>query len=103
MVEWLRYAVRVAAAFLLGMCCLVSAVTAFSGEKSRVPIAVTAAVFGVGCLATWPRRPNAWRRDHPTERQVAYATDLGIRVRRGMSKGELSDLISQAKAARDAD
>lgn len=60
-----------------------------------------AALFGMAGLFTWPRRPNAWRREPPTERQISYARDLGIRIPRGISKGELSDLITEAKANRD--
>jgi hypothetical protein len=47
---------------------------------------------------SWPRRPNAWRRDPPTDKQIAYALNLGIAIPPGASKGQLSDMISQAKA-----
>lgn len=44
---------------------------------------------------SWPRLPDAWRKDPPTQRQLEYAGSLGIDVPAGMSKGQLSDLISQ--------
>lgn len=47
-------------------------------------------------VLSWPRRPDAWRRDPPTDRQLEYAAALGIVTPPGISKGELSDLISQA-------
>lgn len=103
MVEWLKYAVRLLAAVMLVGFAAVMLLLAASDPKSRTFSAGLGAVFGLAGLFTWPRRPHAWRRDPPTERQVAYAIDLGIRVRPGMSKGDLSDLIAQAKALRDAD
>jgi hypothetical protein len=57
-------------------------------------------VAGAGAFFTWPRMPNAWRRDPPTARQLEYAADLGIKVLPGMTKGRLSDLISLAKQQR---
>jgi hypothetical protein len=102
-VEWLKYAVRMFAAVILIGFAAVMLILAVADPKIRTFGAGVAVVFGLAGLFTWPRRPNAWRRDPPTERQVAYALDLGIRVHPGMSKGELSDLISQAKAIRNAE
>lgn len=102
MVDWLKYAVRMAATLLLVMCCILSLVTAFAAKDGRTTVFVIAAIFGAAGIFTWPRRPNAWRSDPPTERQIAFAKDLGIQVRRGMSKGQLSDLITEAKAVRDS-
>ncbi len=36
--------------------------------------------------------------DHPTERQVAYAKDLGVEIPKGISRGELSRLIDEELA-----
>ena len=103
MVEWLKYFVRMFVAVLLVGFAAVMAITGSVDPKIRTFGLGLAAVFGLAGVFTWPRRPNAWRRDPPTDRQIAYARDLGITVRRGMSKGELSDMISDAKAFRDAE
>ncbi len=39
----------------------------------------------------------AWRRDPATAKQKDFAKELGIKLHRGMTKGELSDLIERAK------
>lgn len=44
-------------------------------------------------------RSNEWRDDPPTERQINYANHLGIDYPEFITKGELSDLIDQAKKA----
>lgn len=67
-----------------------------SDKRSLWTIGLPLAISVAGVLA-WPRRPNAWRREPPTERQIAYAIDLGIAIPDGISKGDLSDLISQAR------
>jgi len=55
-------------------------------------------IFGIWALAaavlSWPRLPDAWRKDPPTDRQIEYATSLGIAIPDGVSKGELSAMIS---------
>lgn len=96
MIAWAIYAARVTAAVFLGFLAAVSAIAAATGDRVAFMLG-TAAVFGVVSFVTWPRRPNAWRRDPPTERQIAYALDLGIPIPPGVSKGQLSDMISQAK------
>ena len=57
-------------------------------------------LLGVWALAaavlSWPRIPDAWRKDPPTDRQIEYATSLGIAIPEGVSKGELSTMISRA-------
>lgn len=45
---------------------------------------------------SWPSLPDAWRKDPPTQRQLEYAASLGIDVPDGVSKGQLSDMISRA-------
>lgn len=98
MLELLKYLARIfAAVMLIGLAAMSAIAATFDDKATRWMLAV-AAVFGLAGLFTWPRRPNAWRRDPPTERQLAYARDLGISLPRGVSKGELSDLISAAKA-----
>jgi len=39
----------------------------------------------------------------PTEKQIAYAQHLGIKIPKGATKWELSDLIDEAKDNRDSD
>jgi hypothetical protein len=48
----------------------------------------------VGGAFSFPRMPNAWRRDPPSQKQVAYATKLGIDVPHDVTKGELSQMIT---------
>lgn len=99
---WIVYLGRLFAAVVLLGIALVLSMLAMSDAKARGFAIGTAAVFAVAGAFAWPRRPNAWRHDRPTERQLAFARDLGIRVPRGISKGDLSDLISEAKEIRDA-
>lgn len=99
---WLVYLGRLFAAVILLGLALLFVILALSDQKSRSFAIGTSAVFAVAGAFAWPRRPNAWRRDPPTDRQLAFARDLGIRVPQGISKGDLSDLISQAKEIRDA-
>lgn len=96
MVPWLIWAARAAAAVVVGGVGLVMLMAAIaSDQRSAWTIGLPLAIVGAAALA-WPRRPNAWRRDPPTDRQIAYAHNLGIDIPEGVSKGELSDLISQA-------
>lgn len=99
---FVSYLARLLAALMLAGIAAVLLI-GFVLSKNATPLALAAAgVFGVAGFFTWPRRPNAWRHDPPTDRQLAFARDLGIRIPRGVSKGQLSDMISQAKQIRDA-
>src|SRR5262245_57371864 len=40
---------------------------------------------------------DAWRNDPATERQKSFANHLGIQYRENVTKGELSDLISEVR------
>lgn len=102
MVQFLAYLVRMFAAVVLIGAALVLVPVALSSPKGQAFSLAVAAVFGIAGAFSWPRRPNAWRNDRPTERQLAFARDLGISIPKGASKGDLSDLISEAKAIRDA-
>jgi hypothetical protein len=95
---WAKFLVRAVAAFLL---CGVGAMTLLSSawaDGGRWMLAGVGVVMLVAGWLSWPRRPNAWRRDPPTDKQIAYAINLGIAIPAGASKGEISDMISQAKA-----
>lgn len=94
MVSWLLWLVRCCAAFFMVGLALLLVFFASTVGKDRAISFGMAAMFGIAGLATWPRRPNAWRRDPPTQKQLAYASRLGIDVPSGITKGELSDMIS---------
>lgn len=95
MAAWTIWLVRSIASFLLGAFGLIfGAAGAFGGERNAIAIAVGVVMIAAAWLS-WPRRPNAWRYDPPTERQIAYATSLGIDIPTGVTKGELSDMISR--------
>ena len=102
MLALLSYLARAAAAGVVIIAGLVFLAMAVVAQERSAALLGMAAVVTIGGVLAWPRRPNAWRADRPTERQLAFAKDLGIAVPRGISKGDLSDLISQVKEARDA-
>ena len=56
--------------------------------------AACSVLFLFGGAFSFPRMPNAWRRDRPSEKQLAYAMKLGIDVPDDVSKGELSEMIT---------
>lgn len=97
MLAWLIWSVRLCVSVLMVGTALVCGIAATAvDEKGRLAVLAVAALFGIAGFFCWPRRPNAWRYDPPTERQIAYAQALGITIPRGVSKGQLSDMISQA-------
>jgi hypothetical protein len=92
MKTWAIWLVRSAAAavmFVTGAAMLIAVLIKFS-----VPLASCAVLFLFGGAFSFPRMPNAWRRDKPSQKQVAYATKLGIDVPEDISKGELSEMIT---------
>lgn len=97
MVQWVKFAVRLVAAFFLGGIGAMTLLSCTWAGRGWWWIAAVGVAMIAASWMSWPRRPNAWRRDPPTDRQIAYAIDLGIAIPPGASKGELSDLISQAK------
>lgn len=91
-----RYGVR---AVGLVIVVAVSVFTLYAAIFSAKPSAMVAVASGLAIAASvlsWPRIPNGWRRDPPTEKQLAYAEALGLPVPDGITKGQLSDMISQA-------
>lgn len=94
MVSWLLWLVRCCAALFMVGTALILVLFALTADKDKAVSLGIAAMFGVAGLATWPRIPNAWRRDPPTAKQLAYAEKLGLDVPARISKGELSDMIS---------
>lgn len=95
MAAWGVWLVRCVAAFSLAAFGLIFAAAGmFGGGRNWVAVGM-GVVMLVAAVLSWPRRPNAWRYDPPTERQIGYATSLGIDIPPGVTKGELSDMISR--------
>jgi len=92
--SWLIWLVRCAAAFMLAAMSVVLLIFVAAKPNDWALMLGMAAVFGIAGVAAWPRMPNAWRRDPPTAKQLAYAERLGLDVPARISKGELSDMIS---------
>jgi hypothetical protein len=91
-VAWVRYLTLSAvlipfvAAAVIG-----AAMLAFNTQWIAAVLMTAVAGMAYGYL---PRRPGLWRHDAPSEKQIAYAEQLGIALRRGMTKGQVSDAIS---------
>jgi membrane protein implicated in regulation of membrane protease activity len=96
------YLVRSAGLLIVGMMTAIAAWSSLFGDKPSIGVAACAALVMISTVLSWPRIPNAWRRDPPTGKQLEYAAKLGIDIPDGCSKGQLSDLISAAKADRDS-
>jgi hypothetical protein len=56
------------------------------------------ALYGLRLSAS--SKSSSWRSDPATAKQIEFGNDLGIKFRRGMTKGEMSDLIDEAKGKR---
>jgi hypothetical protein len=96
----LVYFVRAAGLFLaIGVSAVMACVMPFT-EKGGMAASAVAAVVVAGGVLSWPRWPGSWRADAPSEKQIAYAENLGIRIPAGITKGRLSDMIEAAKQAR---
>lgn len=50
--------------------------------------------YSRGYRARAQRRSTSWRLDPASEKQKEFARDLGIQFPKGITKGQLSDLIS---------
>lgn len=94
MISWLLWCSRCIASFILVSMAAMLLMFALVGTQNTVATIATSLVLGIAGLATWPRIPNAWRRDPPTAKQLAYAEKLGLDVPARITKGELSDMIS---------
>jgi hypothetical protein len=84
--------VRSIAAFIMfgsGLAMLGMVLFKFNGLVTAISV-----LWLVGGAFSFPRMPNAWRRDPPSQKQVAYATKLGIDVPHDVTKGELSEMIT---------
>lgn len=96
LVDGVRYAVRAAGLVVIVGTAAVLLWAALMSKKPSAASAALAALSIAAAVLSWPRLPDAWRRDPPTDRQLAYAEKLGLVVPEGVSKGQLSDMISQA-------
>ena len=100
MTAFLVYFVRAAALVLaIGVSGVMACVLPFM-EKGGLAAAALAAFVAVGGVLSWPRWPGSWRSDAPSEKQIAYAENLGISIPAGITKGRLSDMIEAAKQVR---
>jgi hypothetical protein len=95
---WTKFLVRAVAAFLLGGVGAMTLLSSTWADGGGWMLALIGGVMIVAGWLSWPKWPNAWRRDPPTDKQIAYALNLGIAIPQGASKGQLSDMISHAKA-----
>ncbi len=95
MLSLLVWLVRVFSSTVLILAGLTLLVFGLADEKSRGILLGCAATFGVVGGFLWPRRKASWRDGPPSEKQISFASDLGIQIPRGVTKGELSDMISQ--------
>jgi hypothetical protein len=94
MLSWFAYVVRLVAALsMLIVAGVVLVVSVDTGKPNAVSYG-TAAIMGLAGFFCWPKRPNAWRAEKPSQKQLAYAESLGIAIPRGATKGQVSDMIS---------
>lgn len=99
-VAFLVYFVRAAGLCIaIGTCAVLAAVMPFTNDRGLLAAAVAVLVAAGGVLS-WPRWPGSWRTDAPSDKQIAYAENLGIRIPAGITKGRLSDMIEAAKQVR---
>lgn len=92
MKTWIIWAVRSAAAAVMALSGLVIMVMVLF--KFNASMLAFGSLWLFGGLFAFPRMPGAWRRDKPSDKQIAYATKLGIDVPADATKGELSEMIS---------
>ena len=96
LLTWTRYAVRASGLALVVLLAAILGVMAVASQQRALLSAVACGWVTAAAVLSWPRLPNSWRRDPPSDKQIEYAASLGIRVPAGISKGELSDMISAA-------
>jgi hypothetical protein len=84
---------RVIVSLGLGSVAISSLVAILIGPEHWAIFLGAAVVLGAGAYLAWPR--STWRDEAPSQRQLSYASDLGVRVPRGATKGQVSDLISR--------
>lgn len=95
-IDAVRYIVRAGGILVIVIGGTAIALSAAQSSKTSAASLFLLAWCVIAAVLSWPRLPDAWRTDKPTEKQIKYATSLGIQVMPGMSKGQLSDAISAA-------
>ena len=93
--SWLVYVARLWGSGVVGLSGLCLAGLGLFSSPINVASTVVGLVLLSGGALAWPRAKDRWRKDPPTERQLAYAESLGISIPALASKGEVSDLISE--------
>lgn len=91
--EHVRYLVKLLAAVVMGGFGAIMLIASMFDRMTWIVIGIGAVLVAAAWIS-WPRRPHAWKGDPPTDRQLAYAANLGIDIPPGATKGEVSDLIS---------
>lgn len=89
-----RFFIRLTMLLLAVVLAMAAAGAYLNGQKS--------AAVGMGAVSLLlllmrgrKKSPIHWRNDPATDRQRTFASELGIKHRSGMTKGQLSDLIDQ--------
>jgi len=90
----LVYIARVWVCLAVAVTSLLFFVVGVSSRPINFPTVTVCVVFFLGSVLSWPRRKDKWRKDPPTQKQLAYAESLGLVIPLGASKGEVSDMIS---------
>ena len=96
LLSWTRYGVRASGLALVVLLAAILGVTAVASKQRAILSAVACGWVTAAAVLSWPRLPNSWRRDPPSDKQLEYAGSLGIQFPPGISKGDLSDMISAA-------
>lgn len=91
--EYFQYLAKAFCFLMLGLFGLMVATSSIAGAFSLPGLLLGAASIAAAWYG-WPRRPHAWKSDPPTDKQLAYAADLGIVVPPGATKGEVSAMIT---------
>jgi len=89
------YAIRAFGLFLVICTSLFLVASPLIATKASLVGVATGILVLASAVLSWPRLPDAWRRDPPTERQLEYAESLGLVIPEEASKGEVSQMISQ--------
>lgn len=84
--------------FVAGLFLAVASAIIFYFERSNIAIVigvVSLILLVIGRRWMRGRQKDSWRDDPASDAQKSYADDLGIKYRKNISKGALSDLISE--------
>ena len=77
----------------IAICCLCAAIV-LACQKNWPLAGGEFVLFLVFWVVSKKRGSKSWRADAPSEKQKEFANELGIKFKKGITKGELSDLIS---------